>query len=155
MKIKANYFSIVLLVLVVAAVGSLLTSMGLGWYAGLRLPSIAPAGSFIGLVWTIIFILSAVAIILFWNAPRRKNFQLIVGLFLLNGLLNVGWSLVFFTWHQLWWALPEMLLLNLTNLALIYYLWRYERRSALLLVPYFLWVSFATYLAYRIATLNA
>jgi tryptophan-rich sensory protein len=126
----------------------------MGWYDSLRLPAIAPDGSVIGLVWTVIYILSTIAAILFWNSPRGKNFMLIAGLFLFNAFLNMFWSFLFFTLHLFWWAIAEMVLLNLVNLALILLLWKYNRKSAILLVPYFLWVFFATYLAYLIGSLN-
>lgn len=154
MQIKTNYIVIFSITIIVAVVGSWLTAMGMGWYNNLNLPSIAPAGSFIGLVWTVIFILSTASAILFWNSPRGKDFKIIIGLFILNAFLNVLWSFLFFALHLFWWAIAEMILLNLVNLLLIALLWKYNRKSAILLVPYFLWVSFATYLAYSVASLN-
>lgn len=154
MRIKTNYISISLITFFVAAVGSRLTSAGMDWYDGLRLPAAAPDGGIIGLMWTVIFILSTVSAILFWNASRKRHFMIIAGLFLLNAFLNVFWSFLFFTLHLFWWAVAEMLLLNLVNLALIILLWKYDRRSAVLLVPYFIWVSFATWLAYSIGLMN-
>lgn len=154
MKIKTNYIAISLITVAVATVGSYLTSMGMEWYNSLSLPTIAPPGSFIGLVWTIIFILGDISAILFWNAPRGKNFKLITTLFLLNAFFNVYWSFLFFTLHLFWWAIAEMIVLNLVNLALIGLLCKDNHKSSVLLVPYFLWVSFATYLAYLVAALN-
>lgn len=154
MKIKANYVIIFAITFLVAAVGSYLTSKGMNWYDTLTLPEIAPDGAFIGTVWTIIYFLSAVSAILFWNSERRKNFELIAILFWVNAFLNVIWSFLFFTAHFLFLPIVEMILLNITNAALIYFLWNYRRVSAYLLFPYFIWVSFATYLAYLIYSLN-
>lgn len=155
MRIKTNHIAISLITFFVAVVGSRLTFAGLGWYDNLKLPAIAPDGSVIGLVWTVIYTLSTIAAILFWNTPRGKNFTIIALLFLFNAFLNMLWSLLFFTLHSFLWAIVEMVLLNLVNLVLIALLWKYNRKSAILLVPYFLWVSFATYLAYLIGSLNS
>jgi len=154
MKIKPNYLAIPLIVVAVAAAGNLFTFQGLGWYGTLRLPAFAPGGSFIGLVWTIIYILAVISGILFWNAPRRDNFRIITVLFLANALLNALWSYIFFSLHLIDLAVWEMLLLNASTVLLILLLRKYERRSAWLLLPYFIWVSFATYLAYLIAIAN-
>lgn len=154
MRIKANHVAISAITVFVAGFGSWLTSGGMDWYDTLTLPMIAPDGAFIGSAWTIIFFLSTISAILFWNTERKKNFELIAGLFLANAFLNVFWSFLFFTAHFLFWPIVEMIILNLTNVALVYFLWHYKRTSAYLLMPYFIWVSFATYLAYLIYSLN-
>jgi tryptophan-rich sensory protein len=154
MQATKAYLAAFIGVFFVALVGSLLTAGGLGWYYDLSLPAVAPSGEFIGLAWTAIYIFDIFAIALFLKARRGEDFWLIVTLFFLNGLLNMLWSAIFFQWHLLWWALGEMLLLNLTTVGLFLLLWFYERRSAYLLVPYFVWVSFATYLTYIIALSN-
>lgn len=154
MKIKSNYIAISAITVFVAGFGSWLTSGGMDWYDTLTLPMIAPDGAFIGTVWTVIYILSTISAILFWNSGRKKNFELIAGLFLFNAFLNIFWSFLFFTAHFLLLPVIEMILLNFINLALIYLLWNYQKKSAYLLIPYFVWVSFATYLAYSIYSLN-
>ena len=155
MKIKPNYFVIPLITIATATVGSAITSAGMNWYRTINLPPIAPPGSYIGLVWTIIFILTTIATLIVWNEKKRRNdFNVIIWLLIANALLNVYWSVLFFGWHYLGLAIWEMLLLNLTNLLLIIRLWRKNRSAALLLIPYFLWVCFATYLAYQIYMIN-
>ncbi|MDD3190752.1 MAG: tryptophan-rich sensory protein [Candidatus Pacebacteria bacterium] len=151
---KKNYFSIPLITIIVAVTGSYFTAQGMGWYDGLILPEIAPGGGFIGAVWTVIFFFSTLSALLFYNAPRKKLFSIIVILFIANAIFNVLWSFLFFTLHLFWQAIVEMIILNVLNLLLIKFLWNYKRLSALLLVPYFVWVCFATYLAYLIAVGN-
>lgn len=155
MKIKTNYFLIPLLVLLVSATGNLITDRGMVWYDTINLPSFTPPGYVIGLVWTVIFILSTISALMFYNKKERTpRFILISLLFLNNALLNVFWSVLFFKLNLVGLAVIEMIVLNLTNLALIILLWPRHRIAAYLLFPYFLWVSFATYLAYTIWTLN-
>lgn len=156
MKIKLNYFVIPIITIFTALSGSLLTSGGMGWYKTINLPEIAPAGSFIGSVWTIIFILSAWSVIIFWNKREdNKNTKIIITLFIVNALLNIFWCFLFFGVHLIGWSIIEMILLNLVNLSLIILLWKKYLFSAMLLTPYFIWVSFATYLAYSIWKLNS
>ena len=125
------YIFIPLIVLAVSVLGSLLTTGGMVWYDTLNLPAIAPPGGFIGAVWTVIFILCAIAAIWFWRKKKlarassdaRLN-KWIVGLLITNAILNVGWSWVFFNQHLLGWAIVEMVVLNLSNLALMILFWK-------------------------------
>jgi tryptophan-rich sensory protein len=72
---KKNYLLIPLIAIVVAVGGSLLTGLGMDWYATLNLHPLTPAGSLIGMVWTFIFICTALSALSFWNKfPRGKIF---------------------------------------------------------------------------------
>lgn len=139
----------------VAVLGSWLTGQGMEWYDTLNLPGFTPPGYVISIVWTIIFILGTVSALLFWNkAKKGRDFGRVAWLFSLNAVLNVLWSYVFFVNHSLGLAVLEMTLLNLTTLLLMTLIKKTSKTAALLLLPYFLWVSFATYLAYQIWMLN-
>lgn len=151
---KLSYFIIPLVVVLVALVGSLLTGVGMPWYETLARPSFTPDGSVIGAVWTIIFILSGISALLFWNKKNQKHSAAITVMFVANAVLNVLWSWLFFVRYQIGWSIIEMIVLNITNVVLIVLLWKQHRISAALLIPYFAWVFFATYLAYQIWTLN-
>lgn len=155
-RVKAYYVFIPFAVLLTALLGSWFTGQGIpDWYQTLRLPNIAPSGGFIGTAWTILFILMAVAGILIWkNASKIKNFYWVVWLAATNLILNALWSYLFFVQHLLGWAVVEVIILNLTTLLVIAMVWRRQRLAAWLLVSYFLWVNFATYLAYQIWLLN-
>jgi tryptophan-rich sensory protein len=155
MVFKSNFFTIPATVIVVSLLGSLATSSGMSWYNQLSSPRIAPPGGVIGLVWTILFMLIAVAVLVFWNSPTRsRNFYLILGLLIANGLLNILWCVLFFALHSPAGALVEIFVLNFTIVFLIALFWRSSLWSAILFIPYFLWVSFATYLNYLFWRLN-
>lgn len=146
---------IIAVVVVVAVGGSTITDGGMDWYRTLNLPEFTPPGRVIGLVWTVIYVLAAVAAILIWNARNSlRHFKWLVVLLVLNAVLNLGWSWIFFGLHLIGLAVVEMVLLNLTTLAIIVLCWNRQRLAALLLVPYFAWVCFATYLATTILKLN-
>jgi tryptophan-rich sensory protein len=142
-------------VALVAAIGSLITSMGMGWYNDLNFPSFTPSGAFIGMVWTVIFILTAISALYFYNKSNRSAHSIIISLlFFNNAFLNIFWSSLFFGQHLMGLSMIEMTLLNLVNLALILMLWKKYRISALLLIPYFVWVCVATYFNYSLWLIN-
>jgi len=155
LRTAGPYILIVLIVFAVSAIGGSFTGGGMEWYRTLNLPSFTPPGSVIGIVWTVIYTLGAIAASLLWRSRASiPRFNLIITLLVINAVLNTLWSLVFFTLHLLGWAIIEMTVLNLTTLALIVLTWQHQRIAAILLLPYFAWVSFATYLAYTIWRLN-
>jgi len=89
------------------------------------------------------------------NAARGKKYaKAILGLYLLNGVINALWSYIFFVEHLLFPAFLDALCILITVGFLMAFTWSYSRMSSLLLVPYLLWVSFATYLNFIIYRLN-
>lgn len=132
------------------------------WYKGLTLPPIAPSGFVIGIIWTIIFILTAISAIKIWDAfhssKRNKSeishFYSILGLYITNAFLNAGWSFLFFTKSLILASIIEMVVLNLTVAMLIFFNWRFSKLASYLLIPYFVWVCFATALAIEIWLVN-
>ena len=152
---KINYFLIPLGAIIVAWGGSYLTNIGLPWYNASNLPNIAPPGALIGLMWTIIYTLATISLLLWFNQKQRpKNFWAVVWLFIINGLLNAGWSYLFFFRQWPGVAIIEMLFLEATVIALIVMMQPKLRNAARLLWLYAAWVAFATYLAYSFWALN-
>ena len=142
--------------LLVALLGRHFTAAGIAiWYPSLQKPSFTPPGGIIGIVWTLIYIFSAASLIQFLRAAKGKPlFALIIGLYILNGIINAAWSYIFFSRHLLMTAVIDAALIAFTVLIMILSVWQYSKLSALLLVPYFLWASFATFLSYTIFKLN-
>lgn len=135
----------------VALVGGFFTDPGMTWYNSLNLPDITPSGGFIGSVWTILYFL----IIASWIRFLQKGGgRWIHGWYFVNAGLNLLWSYIFFSQHNIAGAFVEIWLLNISTLVLICLMWKKYRWSAYLLFPYFIWVSFATYLNYLVLSLN-
>lgn len=140
--------------LAVAVMGATLTDIG-PWYHSLVQPRWAPAEAAYGIAWTVIFALTALGAVNAWLATERwSEREWLIGLFALNGFLNILWSLLFFRLHRPDWALIEVLALWLSVAALIVVIWRRSMTGAVLLVPYLLWVTFAGYLTMAIVRLN-
>jgi len=152
---KINYIIIPLITVLVAVVGSWLTSGGMEWYGTINLPEWTPAGSVIGAVWTTIFILTTLSALIVWSrANRNRRFWWIIVIFLINAFLNVFWSFLFFSQHLIGPAIWEAGLLDASVIALIILIWPISRLASILLVPYAGWVAFATYLTYTVWLLN-
>jgi tryptophan-rich sensory protein len=152
---KWNYILIPIVVFLTSFIGSTLTDPNSSWYKALKLPSFAPPGYVIGMVWTVIFILCAISAIIVWNKlPHNNLFWWIIGIFIVNAILNIGWSFLFFNQHLIFASIIEMIILNATTIALIILIWPLSRLAAGLLLPYAAWVSFATFLAINILRLN-
>jgi len=155
---RLNYIIIPLVAFLTALSGSLLTSRAMDWYKSITKPSWTPAGSVIGTVWTILFILGTIsALIVFNSALRAENigrFKWIIAIFIINAILNVGWSWLFFGQHLLGLAVAEAALLGLSVVALVILIWPVSILAASLLIPYAAWVFFATFLTYKVWSLN-
>ncbi len=141
-------------VIAVLGVGGALTRIG-SWYAALRKPSWQPPGWLFGPVWSVIGGLTGWAGVVAWESLRGSLERVVLlALFALNGVLNVGWSLLFFNRERPDWALREVVLLWLSILALIVDAALRAPKAAWLLAPYLVWVSFAAFLNLIIVRLN-
>ncbi|OBX20882.1 TspO protein [Erythrobacter sp. QSSC1-22B] len=140
---------------VVAMLGGTITNLG-PWYEGLAKPDWTPPRPVFPIVWTTILALAAVAAVSAWRAaPTDKVSDTIVGLFALNGVLNLLWSLLFFRMLRPDWAFFEVIGLWLSILALVVYCGRQSRLAGVLLVPYLVWVTIAAALNWQIVQLNS
>ena len=152
MKKGYIYLAIVFIAIFTSSLGSYFTNIGLeSWYYSLNFPEITPPGGFIGIMWTLIYTLTAISAVLFYRNHKDKKVTIA---FLVNVFLNISWSYVFFTAQLIGLAALWAGVLGLSVLALIYLMWNKFRISSYLLFPYLLWVSFATYLNYLIYSLN-
>ena len=138
----------------VAVVGGLATDTSSDWYKGLDRPSWQPPGAVFAPVWTVLYVLIAVAATLAYRdvgGPRRR---LVLGLFAANLALNVAWTWIFFRGHAPRAAGVEILFLLGTIVGLIALVRPHNRTAAIALAPYGVWVAFATALTWTIAFRN-
>ncbi|MGL4573701.1 MAG: TspO/MBR family protein [Burkholderiaceae bacterium] len=140
--------------LIVAVAGGLATRIG-PWYFSLRKPAWQPPDWLFGPVWTLIFILCAIAAARAWIGARSlQRKKIVLLLFATNGLLNIGWSVLFFTLRRPDWALAEIPLLWLSIVLIMYLCGQDAPVVRWLLVPYLLWVTFAATLNLAVVQLN-
>jgi len=150
-----DYFSLLVFALMVAAVASVGALFGPGpWYEALTKPSWNPPNWLFGPVWAVLYLMIAIAGWQIWRQRSHRAIGLVLGLFGLQLLLNAAWSWLFFGLKRIDWALLEIALLWCTIGLLIKVSWNVSRRAAYLLMPYWVWVSFATTLNFSIWLLN-
>lgn len=130
------------------ALGAIASVDAASFYAGLSKPSWAPPASVFGPVWSVLYALMGIAAWLVWRSPRRNGLAL--GLFGAQLAANALWSWMFFAWHRGALAAVEVLVLLALILATGAAFWRASRLAALLLVPYLIWVSFASVLTWAL-----
>lgn len=112
------------------------------WYRGLRKPDWVPSGRTIGLVWSVLYVLMAVAAWLVWR-QQGLDAWIAIGLFGLQLALNSLWSILFFGRRNPKAAFQEILVLWVAILATLLLFWIVTPLAGLLLVPYLAWVTFA------------
>ena len=141
--------------LLVAILGGAATDLG-PWYQALTLPAWQPPGPVFPIVWTLIYALTATSAVLAWRSAADEKTRLaIIGMFCLNGALNVTWSILFFDLKRPDWALVEVIPFFASILVLIVFLWPRHRLASFLLLPYVAWVSVAAALNWEVVRLNA
>jgi tryptophan-rich sensory protein len=122
------------------------------FYAALQKPAWTPPNNWFAPVWTVLYVMIALA---GWIAWRAQGFGPRLWLWLLQLCLNGAWSYLMLGEKQITSALVDNSALWLAILTFIVVAWPVRRSAALLFVPYLLWVSFAAALNFEIWRLNS
>jgi tryptophan-rich sensory protein len=151
----AGLVGLLLLCTLVAGVGGVVTAGAVRtWYPRLRKPGWNPPSSLFGPVWSLLYLMMAVAAWLVWRARDLADVTIALGLFGLQLALNLLWSVLFFGLRRPAWALGEIVLLWLSIVATTAAFWNRDPIAGALLLPYLLWVTFAAVLNGAILRLN-
>lgn len=137
----------------VAFVSAQATFLAPDYYRSLRLPSWAPLAWLFGPVWTVLYGMMAVAAYQVWTAPSDARWGALL-LFWVQLAFNGLWSWLFFAWRLTLVAGIEIALLWLAILVTMILFFGVRRSAGWLLVPYLLWVGYATALNWAIFSLN-
>lgn len=139
---------------IVAVAGGVLTETG-PWYRALKKPSWKPPDWAFGPVWTVILVLAAISAALAWEAATDPGDKAkVLTVLVVNSVLNIAWSGIFFKMKRPDWALVEVVVFWFSILALVVVLGGQSALAGWLMVPYLAWVSVATFLNYRIVRMN-
>ncbi|MFA6981551.1 MAG: TspO/MBR family protein [Patescibacteria group bacterium] len=143
----------VLLCLSAGFLGSMFTTPAIPvWYAGLNKPFFTPPSWLFAPVWTMLFIMMGVSLYIFLTQKNRSEKGLVF--FCTQLILNTLWSILFFGMKNPVLALTEILLLWGFIVLTIIEFRKVSKVSSYLLLPYLLWVTFASILNLSIALLN-
>ncbi len=143
------------LVLCLVASGTAVFVSTGGWYAALHKPAWNPPAWLFGPVWTLLYLMMAVAAWLVWCEGGWKAQGRALGLFVGQWLLNTLWTPLFFGLHLAGPAFGEIVVLWLVLAVTLHAFWRVRRVAGILLLPYLAWVSFAAALNFALWRLNA
>lgn len=141
-----------------AAIGSVFTSSAIpGWYQTIKKPSFNPPSWIFGPVWTILYLLMGLSAYLVWKKEsffRKNKVNQSLLIFLVQLIFNALWSVVFFGLNDIVGAMAVIVALWFLILATIIQFYKMSKTAAYLLVPYFLWVTFASILNLAIVLIN-
>lgn len=124
------------------------------WFAALVKPGAYPPPSAFPIVWTTLYVLMGLALAMILSAPGARGRGAAVIAFLVQFLLNLAWSPVFFGAHLLTGSLIVIALLDVAAVVTVLLFWKVRPRAALLLLPYLAWIFFATYLNFAFLQAN-
>jgi tryptophan-rich sensory protein len=124
------------------------------WYASLAKPAWNPPNAIFAPVWTVLYVLMSVAAWLVWRRAGFAGAGAALVLFLGQLVLNALWSYLFFGLHRPDLALLDIVLLWVAILVVAVLFWRVDWRAGALIVPYLLWVGFASFLNFALWRLN-
>ena len=157
MKIKIIIPFIICLIipLIIGGISGFITSNEIGtWYTTLKKPTFNPPNYLFGPVWTLLYILMGISLYMIWESPKSKERKKALKVFSLQLFFNFWWSILFFSFHLLFVAVIDILLLWIYIIYMIKLFKEVKPLAAFINIPYLLWVSFATVLNISIWWLN-
>jgi tryptophan-rich sensory protein len=156
MKKGLKLFLAVLICECAGIIGSLFTAPAIpGWYAGLTKSPLNPPDWVFAPVWTALYALMGIAAYLVYaHGAEKPEVQRALSIFAAQLFLNVLWSIVFFGAHRILGGVIVIIGLWAMIVRTIWLFGRISKAAAWLLVPYILWVSFATVLNISLYVLN-
>ena len=153
--VKNKYLSLIILLLVTfiaPMIGGYVTaSFKEPWYSEIILPAFNPPSWVFAPVWSTLYFLMTIAI---WNVWIISFNKKILKIYFLHLFFNSTWSLVFFGFHQIGLALINLIIILAFIIFLMKTYFNVNKISFYLMVPYFLWSSYALILNSSIFLLN-
>lgn len=128
--------------------------INLDWYANLNKPLLTPPDWIFSPTWIVLYITIFVSLIIFTTTVARKDKIKGYVLFILQLLLNILWTPVFFVFKNVGLAFMIIILLDVLVYFTIKSFYKVSRQAGIILLPYFVWILYATYLNAGICFLN-
>lgn len=124
------------------------------WFAALTKPAIFPPPLVFPIVWTILYVLMGLALALVCTAWGARWRGPAIAAFVLQLLVNLAWSPVFFGSHEIELGLYVILALDVLVIGTLWLFWKVRRAAVWLMLPYLAWILFATVLNWQFLRLN-
>ncbi len=146
--------AILLAVVILAALGHLGTDTRSRWYQSLFKPSWQPPDAVFAPVWITLYVLFAISTVIIWQATSGTIRLRLMVLYAISMVLNGAWSFIFFRARNLVAAGCDIVGLGIVLLIMIVRAWPVSPIAAILLLPYLVWVGYASTLNWSIARAN-
>ena len=137
-------------------IGSLFTTPAIPtWYASLNKPSFTPPNWLFSPVWISLYFLMGISLFIVWHVGfKEKNVKIAIAIFAIQLILNSLWSVVFFGSKSTLGGFIVIIFLWIAILATIISFFKISKAAGILLIPYILWVSYASFLNFFLFWLN-
>jgi len=147
-----SLFLILLITFIASAIGGFTTaSFKDPWYSEIILPSFNPPSWVFGPVWTTLYVFMSVAA---WSTWKKTFDKKILLIYFVHLFFNAIWSIIFFGFHEIGFALIDLIIIIFFIILLMKIYFRDNLISFYLIIPYFLWSSYALILNTSIYFLN-
>ena len=154
--LKNKFLSFLLFALITyssSVIGGLVTvSFKEPWYSLINKPSFNPPSWIFAPVWTTLYLMMTIAIWFFWHSKNRDMNT--VYIYFIHIVFNTTWSIVFFGFHKIFYALLVLTALIFLIIILILRFKRVNMVSFYLMIPYLLWCCYALILNFNLFLLN-
>lgn len=124
------------------------------WYAALAKPAMTPPGWVFPFAWSLLYVMTGLALAIVLAAQGARRRWLGVALFAVQFALNLAWTPLFFGAHRVGAALAVIALMFLAALATTIVFAQVRRTAALLMLPYLAWLLFAGVLNWQVGRMN-
>lgn len=153
--LRWSLFTVPLVLLLGSLSGAVAGSTaGNPWFVNLVKPSLYPPPATFGIVWSTLYVLMGVALAMVITARGAPGRGLATGVFVVQLLLNLAWSPLFFALHQITAALALVVVLDLMVILTVVLFHKVRPLAAALLLPYLAWSLFATVLTWQFLEAN-
>ncbi len=150
-----TYIGFILICQMAGIIGSLFTAPAVkGWYTTINKSPLNPPSWVFAPVWTTLFVMMGIAVSIIWLSEKNEARNKALKIFFVQLVLNTLWSIIFFGLKNPALAFVEIIFLWLAILYTIILFRKIDRKASCLLIPYILWVSFASVLTLSVAMLN-
>jgi len=124
------------------------------WYDGLEKPKLTPPKKVFWPVWTLLYLLIIIALIVYFRTPVKPHATVVLVILAAHFLAGFSWTSIFFGKKKILLALLDLLFMDVTLAAIIILFADTNPLAAALLIPYFCWSLLATWLNWGIWRLN-
>lgn len=124
------------------------------WYSTLSRPPLTPPNWIFSPVWTVLYLMIAVSIFTYYKSSSKRHVILTTAVLVIHLSANAAWTYLFFWLQSPGLALIDIIVLDISLLFLIIWFWKARTFSGAVLIPYMLWIAFATYLNVGFYRLN-